>query len=193
LVPSGNIKSNLRDFVSRSSATMSTPPSQIPQRRQEKALPLQPLRPFGQGRPIRAARIELENSQSREGLVLENAKLREKNEAMETEIEILYTQVSQYSEVLEKYKGYEDDATKSMARISRTIKSGMAMHVNAVSEMEKLQVDVNNDWEEFVQMKRSVGISVEQIIKEIRERVILRRSSDIYMDLELNMIGERDF
>lgn len=136
-------------------------------------------------RPRRTTKVELENSQSREALVLENAKLLGENTAMELEIQVLYLQVSQYSEILKKYKAAELESAKSMRRISRTVKAGVAMQVDTASEMDIAQNDANYHWEEFVRMKRYSGVFVDKVIEDIKTRVT-GASNEVDGCLDLN-------
>jgi hypothetical protein len=146
---------------------------------QEKTLPL---------RPLRSTRIELENSHSREALVLENSKLKEEVAEMRTEIDILYTQVAQQSEVLAKYKEYEKEASKGFKRIYRAVRNSMSWHEDAKTEVEQAQMDAQNHWNEFVRKKRSSGVSVDKVIDEMKNRAASNRSSDIDIGINVNMI-----
>jgi hypothetical protein len=145
-------------------------------REEDKSLPV---------RPRRTTRVELENSQSREALVLGNAKLLEENTAMELEIQVLYLQVSQYSEILKKYKAAEFESAKSMRRISRTVNAGVTMQADTISELDVAQSDANYHWEEFVRMKRYSGVFVEKVIEDIKNRVT-GASSEIDVRIDLN-------
>ncbi len=107
---------------------------------------------------------------------------------MTAEIDILYTQVAQYSEVLGKYKQYEEEASKGFKRIHRAVRTSVSMHEDVKTEVEQVQMDARDHWEEFVRKKRSSGISVDRVIEGIKNRAVSNRSSDIDIGIDLNMI-----
>jgi hypothetical protein len=137
---------------------------------------------------MRTQRIELESSQSREALVLENSQLKEQMDEIKTENDILYAQVAQYSGVLAKYKEYEEEASKGLKRIHRAVRTSVGMHEDVKTEVEQVQTDAHDHWKEFVRMKRSSGVSVNKVMEEIKNRVVISRSSDIDIGVDLNMI-----
>ena len=165
---------------------MSLANARLQKRMQGKALP--PL-------PLRSSKIELETSHSREGLVLENAKLREqiqdvvlgKNQLI-MEVEVLRTQVTQYSVLLKEYQAFVKNNGQNMNDIAQSVKDGMKQRKLAVRGLDTAQAKISSSWDDYVQEKRSSGVSVDDIVQNIKHRVTSGENGDIDIGLQMNMI-----
>ena len=85
-----------------------------------------------------------------------------------------------------------------MRRISRTINIGVIIQADTISELDIVQSNINYYWEEFIYIKRYLGVFIEKVIEDIKNRVIGASSKiNIYINLNrfqaISVFLQRDY